>query len=217
VSDIFNEVDEDLRRENLRKIWDKYGNWIFAAALVIVIGVGGWRGWQYWQGQLARTAGAEFEAAVTLSEAGKAAEAEVAFEKIAKDGPAGYRVLARLRAAETLASHDKESGVKAFDAIAADGALKPLDRDLAAIRAAYLLIDSLNYDALLARLQPLSAESRPFRHTARELLAFSAWRAKNETAARQWIDTILSDPSAPAGLRSRINVLRALLPPAAKS
>lgn len=216
MSDIFSEVDEDLRREQFRRIWAKYGNLILAVAVIVVVGVGGWRAYQYWQGQIAAKAGAEFEAAVVLSDTAKHAEAEAAYAKIAADGPAGYKLLARLRAAEAKAAIDRTEGAKAFDAIAADGSLKQLDRDLAAIRAAYIVVDSSDFDAMLTRLKPLADESRPFRHSARELLAFSAWRAKNEAAARQWIDTILSDAGSPAGLRTRINVLRALLPPAAK-
>ncbi len=69
---------------------------------------------------------------------------------------------------------------------------------------------------MLKRLEPLAAPNRVFRHTARELLALSAFQAKNENAARQWIDTILSDATTPAGVRTRTDVLRALLPPAVK-
>lgn len=216
MSDIFHEIDEDLRREQFRKIWAKYGNLILVVALLIVLGVGGWRAWQWQQSKVAAEAGASFEAAVALSEQNKPTEAEAAFTRLAAEGPAGYQVLARLRAAEEAAVRDRAAGIKAFEAIAADGSLRALDRDLAAIRAAYLVIDSDSYDDFLKRLQPLTGESRPFRHTARELLALAAWRAKNEAAARQWIDTIMSDAGTPAGLRTRTNVLRALLPPAAK-
>ena len=56
-----------------------------------------------------------------------------------------------------------------------------------------------------------------FRHTARELLALSAWRANDAAATRQWLDLIANDGETPPSLRSRAEALQALLPPVAKS
>ena len=88
--------------------------------MLIVAGIGAWRGYQWWEAKKAAAAGAQFEAAAALSEAGKHQEAEAAFEKIAADAPAGYRVLSRLRAAAELAQVKPADGVKAYDDIAAD-------------------------------------------------------------------------------------------------
>ena len=102
MSEIFDEVNEELRREQLRKVWERYSGLILGAAVLIVVGVGGWRGYQYWQAEQAAKSGAAFEAAVTLAEASKATEAQAAFAKIATDGAGGYRMLAQFRsAAET--------------------------------------------------------------------------------------------------------------------
>jgi hypothetical protein len=48
------------------------------------------------------------------------------------------------------------------------------------------------------------------------LLAVSAWRNKDMTAARQWIDTINTDALSPQTLRSRMEALQALLPTPAR-
>jgi len=103
VSDIFNEIDEDIRRERLNKLWQRYGNYVIALCVLVIAGVGAWRGYEWWQAKQAAQAGAAFEQAVTLAEAGKHQEAEAAFAKIASDGTASYRVLARLRDAAELA------------------------------------------------------------------------------------------------------------------
>ncbi len=91
MSEIFDEVQEEVRREQLKKLWERYSTLIVAVALLIVVGVGGWRGYLYWEGKKAQEAGAQFEAAATLSEQKKSAEAEAAFLKIATEGPQGYR------------------------------------------------------------------------------------------------------------------------------
>jgi hypothetical protein len=97
VSDIFREVDEEVRREQLKKLWDRYGNYVVVAAVLLVAAVAAWRAYMWWEARKAAETGAAFEAATALAEAGKRSEAEAAFAKIAADGTAGYRILARLR------------------------------------------------------------------------------------------------------------------------
>jgi len=217
VSDVFNEIDEDLRREQLKKLWDRYSAVLIAVAILIIAGVGGWRGYQYLEAKKAAEAGSAFEAAVTLSEQGKRAEAEAAFAKIASDGSKGYRGLARLRAAAEAATRDPQAAAKLYDAIAADSGVSASQQDLARIRAGGLVMETETYAAQRQRLEPASGDDRTYRHTARELLALSAWRGNDAVAARQWLDMIGNDARTPASMRSRAEALQALLPPAAKS
>jgi hypothetical protein len=217
VSELFNEVDEEVRREQLKKLWDQYSIYIIAAAILIVAAVGGWRGYQYLEAQKAAAAGAAFDAAIELSDQNKHAEAEAAFDKIAATAPSGYRMLARLRAAAEVATRDPKAGAKLYDEIAADRSVGTDQQDLARIRAAGLLLDSDSYPNMLQRLEAATKPDATFRHSARELLALSAWRANDTTAARQWLDMIANDGETPSGLRSRAEALQALLPPVAKS
>lgn len=217
MSEIFNEIDEDLRREQLKKLWERYSIFIIAAAILVVAGVGGWRGYQYLETKKAAEAGSAFEAAVALSEQGKKTEAEAAFTKIAADGSKGYRGLARLRAAADAAAADPKAAAKLYDAITADPGVSASEQDLARIRSAGLMMETEPYADMLKRLEPATGEGRTYRHTARELLALSAWRVNDATAARQWLDMIGNDARTPASLRSRAEALQALLPPAAKS
>ena len=212
MSEIFDEVQEEVRREQLKRLWERYSVVILTVAFLIVGGVGGWRAWVYLEGKKAQEAGAQFEAAATLADQQKPAEAEAAFARIASDAPQGYRTLARLRAAGELATRDAPGAVKLYDAIAADRSVGQTEQDLAALRAASLLVDTASYADIKARLEPLTGATRTFRHSARELLAVSAWRNKDMTAARQWIDVITTDPVSPQSLRSRIEALQALLP-----
>ena len=211
VSDIFNEVDEEIRREQLNKLWQRYGTYIIALCVLVVAGVGAWRGYEWWQAKQAAQAGAAFEQAVTLAEAGKHQEAEAAFAKIASDGTASYRVLARLRDAAELARTDSKAAVAAYDAIANDNTAGQVIQDLAAVRAGFLLVDTAPFSEIRTRLEPLTAPDRAFRHSAREILALSAWKAGDMAAARQWADMIITDPQTPSGTRSRAEVLNELI------
>jgi hypothetical protein len=217
VSELFDEVDEDVRRDQLKRLWDQYSIYIVAGALLIIAAVGGWRGYQYLEGKKAAEAGAAFDKASELSEQNKHAEAEAAFTDLAAKAPSGYRMLARLRAAAELAQRDPKAAVKLYDDLSADRSIGAPERDLAKVRAAALLLETSGYPAMLQRLEPATAAGATFRHTARELLALSAWRVNDASAARQWLDMIANDGDTPPSLRSRAEALQALLPPVAKS
>lgn len=217
MSELFDEVDEDVRRDQLKRLWDQYSIYIVAAALLLVAAVGGWRGYEYLEAKKAAEAGAAFDKAIELSEQNKPAEAEAAFNSLATTATSGYRMLARLRAAAGVAARDPQAAVKLYDDIATDRSIGALEQELARIRAAGLLVDTATYPALLQRLEPSTVPQATFRHTARELLALSAWHANDTTAARKWLDLIANDAETPPGLRSRAEALQALLPPVAKS
>ena len=217
MSELFDEVDEDVRRDQLKKLWDQYSIYIIAGALLIIAAVGGWRGYEYLEAKKAAEAGAAFDKAVELSDANKHTEAEAAFNDLAAKAPSGYRILARLRAAAEVANRDPQAAAKLYDDIAADRSVGTLEQELAKIRAAGLLLATASYPSMLARLEPATVPGATFRHTARELLALSAWRANDTAATRRWLDLIANDGETPPGLRSRAEALQALLPPVAKS
>jgi len=211
VADIFQEVDDEVRREQLQKLWERYQNYIIAAAVLIVLGVGAWRGYDWWQNKKAAEAGSAFEQAITLSEQGKHSEAEAAFSRLAADSTASYRALAQVRAAAELAQTDGKAAIAAYDKIAADTSIPPALRDLASLRGGTLAIDHGSIADARQRLEPLTASDHTFHHTARELAAVAAWRAGDAAAARRWIEMINADPETPADARGRAQMLDALM------
>jgi hypothetical protein len=217
VADIFHEVDEEVRREQLKKLWDRYSIYLIALAVLIIAGIAGWRGYEYWVAKKAAAAGAAFEAAITFSEQAKYAEAEAAFVKVAADAPEGYRVLARMRAAGALAQIKPAGAIKAYDELAADTSLGAAWQDLAAVRAGMLLVDTASLADMRKRLDPLAEPTGSFRHTARELLALSAWRNHDLAAAKRYLDMIATDAESPTGTRARADALSGLIAAEGKS
>jgi hypothetical protein len=210
VSDIFREVDEEVRREQLRRLWDRFGALIIAACVLLVVGVGGWRAYGWWEAKKAAEAGSAFQAAIALAAEGKNKEAEDAFAKLAAEGPAIYRTLAKFREAGEAARRDPKAAVAMYDQLAADGSAGRVLQDLAALRAGAILVDTAPYSEILQRLEPLTGTDRTFRHSARNMLALAAWRAKDATAMRRWTDMILADAETPSGARGQIQMLLAL-------
>lgn len=210
MSDIFDEVDEEVRREQFKKLWERYGTLFIALAFLIVAGVAGWRGYQYWQDKRAAETGAKFTAAALLAEQGKHEDAEKAFARVAAEGTAGYRVLARLREAAELAARDPKAAVAVYDDIAASSSTGQPLKDFAAVRAAMLLLDSAPLADITRRLEPVAAAGAPFRHSARELLAVAAWKAGDTTVMRKWTTLIRGDQETPPSVRQRVEVLLSL-------
>jgi hypothetical protein len=217
VSELFDEVDEEVRREQLKKLWDRYSLFIIAAAILVVLAVGGWRGYQYLEAKKAAEAGDAFNKATDLSDQGKHDEAEKAFADLATKAPYGYRVLSQFRAAGEAAARDPKAAADMFDKLAADSSIGAERQELARVRAAGLLVDTASYADMKQRLEKDTVPEATFHHVARELLALSAFHANDIAATRQWLDEISADADTPPSLRSRAQALQGLLPPVAKS
>ena len=211
MSDIFREVDEEVRRDKALQFWTKYQNLFIALALAIVAASAGWRFYKDGERAKAEAAGASYEAALQLSRENKSAEADAAFQDIIKQGPEGYALLARFRGAADVAATDADKGVAIYDALASDAKVPALMQDIARLRAATLRLDKADAAEIKRRLEPLAQGGAPFRNSARELLAYAAFKADDFEAAGRWLDQIVVDLQAPAGLRQRAETLLGLV------
>ncbi|MCA3561765.1 MAG: tetratricopeptide repeat protein [Aestuariivirga sp.] len=210
---LFREVDEEVRQEQFRKLWARYGNAAIGAGVLIILGVAGMEGWRYFQLKQSEAAGDQFFAAAALADAGKTADAVKDFEAIAQTG---FADLGRLRAAaELVAGNKAEDGVKLYDAIAADAGVDRTLRDIARIHAAAALADSAAFADVEARLKEFAAPGNPWRHVAREIMAGAQFRLKDYAGAGKQVQAILADPETPAALRNRAEKMSQLLLPMA--
>ena len=212
MSDIFDEVDEDVRRERFTKLWERYGNLFIALAVLVVLGVAAWRGYDYWRTKQAEQFGAQFSAAVALADQGKHDEAEKAFAAIADKGTTGYRALAKLREAAEIEKRDPKAAAAAYEDVAHNASVGQPLQDFAALRAGLLLVDSAPLADVDRRLAPLATGTGPFRHSAREALAVAAWKAGDIAAMRKWVKMVTDDTETPPSLRQRVDILTAITP-----
>ena len=215
MSDFIREVDEEYRQDQFVRFLSRY--WV-ALVLVVVAALaaaGGWRAYGYHRQQQAEAAGTRyFDAIDAAATDPKASLAQL--DTLAKDGPPGYRLLARLRAAGELGRTDAAGAVKSFDAVAADGTVPQEFRDVAALRAAVLSVDTAEPAELRRRLEPLADVNSAYRSIAREMLAVAALKRGDDAAVGRWLDLIEADPLASADGRQRagffLGVLRASRP-----
>jgi hypothetical protein len=204
------EIDEEVRRDRMLQLWKRHGNLAIGIAVLVVLATGAWRGWQWHEHRESAKAGAHYEEALSLAQSGKQAESEQALTAIAKDAPSGYRMLAQLRLAAETGKKDAAAGVKAYDAIAADSSVDPLFRDVARLRAAYLLVDTAAPAEIESRVKPLTGADSPFKNSAKEVLALSYFRTGDKAKARALYTEILTDPQVTSALASRAQMMQAL-------
>jgi hypothetical protein len=216
VSDesIFREVDEEVRHEQFKKLWDKFGAYVIAVCIGIVAAVGGIKGWQAYQASQAEAAGGRYLAALDLMREDKNDEAQAIFAEIGEDGPDGYSVLARFQTADALvASGDIAAAIEVIDAIGADGGAEELTRDMATVKSALLNVDTADFASIETRLGSLATEPGPWLHSAREILALAAYKAGDyERADRLYLD-IRSDAATPSGIQDRARRMQDLIEP----
>ncbi len=207
MSDIFREVDEEVRRSQAEAFWRRWSALIFVLCVVLVAGVGAWRFYEWRRETAAAAAGARFDVAIQLLQTGKSAEGEAELAKIVAENSGIYQTLARFRTAAELGKRDAQGAIRAFDTLAGDASLNAGLRDVARLRAGALAVDALPLAEVEARLSPLLATGNVWRHHANELLAAAALKAGQLAKARQHLDTIIVDRDAPANIKSRAEIL----------
>jgi hypothetical protein len=207
VADIFDEVQEDLRAERAKRLLNRYGGLLAGAALLAVVAVAGIQGWRWWQDRAALAAAQGYLAAArAASEPGTdAAAAAGRFAAVAAEAPAGYRVLARLRAAALRAeAGERDAALAEWDAIARDGAAEAPYRDLAAVLWGMHALEKDDAAASVeARMAPLAEGDGPFRASAAEIRALAALKRGETEAARRGFAALANDGAAPPGVRER--------------
>jgi len=202
VSDIFQEVEEDVRRERYEQIWKKYGNHIMAACALLVIGVAGYQAWRNYDLSQRQKTSDVFRTAVQSAQTGNAPKAETDFAAIAQSAPSGYSTLAKLHLASALLAQGKRDQSLALlrelmassDSIIANSAR---------LRLAWIMADASPKTEIATLVQPLTANDDPWRFSAAEVLAYMDLKEGARAQAIAEYQKLAQDNDAPPNLRQR--------------
>ncbi len=206
------EVDEAVREEQYKKLWDKYGVYALGAAVLLLAGVAGYKGWTYWQMKQADEAGAKFTQALNMEDGADAAKAREILTGLAEKGPDGYRVLARFQLAGAEAKvGETDKAVSDFDALAVDANVDPILKDFATLHAAVLRLDKADYAEMERRLKNIVDSSNAWQFSARELLGLAAYRLNDMREAEKQFSALVGDQGTPPNVRERADMMLALI------
>ena len=204
MSDIFQEIDEELRRENFAKLWQRYGSYLVAVAVLIIVAVAAVVGWRAYQLRVHQAEGERYALALDLARQGKDKEAADVFAEVSRQARGGHAMLARFEeAALKEKGGDTKGAIAIYDALIADGSVDTAYRDLARLMAAQDELKVGDSQAVLARVAPLTSATNPWHPTALELTALAQLKAGNTAEARAVYQRIADDLAAPQGLRAR--------------
>lgn len=206
--DIFKEIDEDLRRQQMQSLWSKYGMYVISLLVGIVLAVGGYQYWEYHTKNVQERESTAFTAAVELMEAGDRDGALAAFDELRQDGSTGYRGLAGLSEASILIQGGEfEEGIRIYEAVAADSAVNDVLADYAELLAVSWLMQTGSDEDLTSRLDRLAKPGAPWASLAEELRGLLAAENGNEQAAKERFEALAANEDVPPGLRQRAEEL----------
>jgi hypothetical protein len=207
VSDIFREVEEDVRRERFEKLWKAYGNFAIACVALLFAGIAGWQFWERHELQERQKVADAFIAAQRITNPQAAA---TAFADLAKGAPKGYAQLARLsQAGAMFASGQRADAIDLYKQIAKDD--NGVIGSVARLRAAWAIADTASRKELADLLKPLDQPGNPWRPNAREVMAYADYRAMDSKSALAKFTELAVDPESPQGLRSRAQAMMSFL------
>ena len=212
MSDIFQEVQDEYRQQQLADFWKKYRLPIIAGVAVLILGVAGYQAWSYWHGLQVEKSSRELEAVGELlrSPGNEKASAD-RLAKLAVEGGGAYPVLAKLQEAALRAQGgDVKAALVLYDSVAKTER-SSLFRDFAVVRAGVFLVELESYDNVKKRLEPVANASGPWATQAKELLAYSAWRSGKTEDAKKLYEDVEKAPGVAPGAKRRAYEMLALI------
>lgn len=202
MSDIFQEVEEDVRRERYEQLWKKYGNYIIAAASVVVLAVGGYQAWTAYDLNQRRAVSDRYQAADEFIRANDPVKAEAAFAELARDAPSGYATLAKFQlSAALLAQGKRDPAIVLLRELAESS--DPVISSVARLRLAWTIADAAARPEIISILAPLTTPDSPWRFAAAEVMAYLDFMQGSRSDAQAAFTKLSEEPAAPPSLRQR--------------
>ena len=198
------EVDENLRRDQLRDAAKSYGKWIIVLLILLLAAVGGYLYWQDRQQKQAVEQGEALSAALDKAGSGNVKAAQAELSPLSESSNDVVHASAELaQAALALRQNDRKTAIEIYRRLAADDGLPQAYRDLATVRGTMTEYDSLKPDQVIARLSPLAVQGKPFFGTAGEMVAMAMLSKGDRNGAGQLFARIAADRQVPQTIRSR--------------
>ena len=208
---LMSEIENDLRTDEFRKLWKRYGSLFITFAVLLVVGVTGVVMYRDYETRQREAAARRYELAVSAQQDGKTDEALSAFTALEKDGGKAYSMLARFNVASLqVLKKDIDGAIATYKALADDQTVDPAYRDLATLMRVLHSLDREDPKVLEAALTPLTGPNNAFNPSALELTALLAAKQGDTARAVKTLALISADPTTPATMRERAEDLSKL-------
>lgn len=201
MSDVMQEVNDELRQQRLEAFWIENRNWIIGGVILAIITTAGltwWRGYTYKQDMLRTT---------QLMAAIKSEDAKSLTEFAAQSGK-NHAALAKLSAAGLHVKNGNPArAIELYADVAGSMSADRELRDLAKILSLNLRLGTEDPKKLHKELADMSGAKEPYRYTALEMDALVYAGEGNMKDAAAKLEAISSSPDAPEDSRLRAATL----------
>lgn len=205
------EVNEDLKNDQLKQIWDKYGLHIIIIIAAILVAAVSFESIKAWRIRHHQENSNVYAYAASLSEQGKIEESNNVLKTIAENNSGIYADAARMQLAKNYAESGKtEEAKKVLEEITEDGGANPQVKNVAIIKLAAMQVETVSYDDLSKMLEPV-LQNKNWSGMGKSLLALSALHEKDYDKARRLYGEIAADAGAPDSLKAEAQDMIAIL------
>lgn len=204
MAEIFQEIDDDIRRERYEKLWARYGKYVIGAIVLFVIVAALYVAWQNYSESKRNAEGERFAAAIELTYSGAWDRAASSFGKLADSTRSGYRPLSLLQQAAALIEAGRQpEAMQVYQELSVDSDSEKIYRDLGALLAVIHSFEDRSDESVRERLALLASEDGPWRYSAKELEAYRRLQTGETEEAQKLFQLLADDLGAPMGIRSR--------------
>ena len=204
MNDIITEINQELRQDRGKALWNKYGIYVIAAVIAIVVVVAGRQAYVGYETRTRTNAANAYLAAVE-------AESVAALDTIAAGEGEGYAMLAKFTQAALLAEQGDAGAEAAYMAIAGDDRLNAIYRDAALVMSAMNAAPSTSADDKLQRLVRVGNNPGPWQNMALEMMIGYALEKGDVATARKHYETLRFATNLSADVNQRLVLIDAVL------
>jgi len=200
------EVNEELRRQQLKSIWDRFGVYIIGFAVLIILSVGGNEIINHLNNRVSQRESNAFDNALSLIEKGNDSAGLDQLIKLT-EGKTGYKGLALFRlSSESLTNGNYQEAVDYLKKASLDKTLTNNLRVFAKIKAGLILVDNGSFSEVDVLLKEVIESGGPFSFHAKEILALALIKNGRDLEAQEIFQEIANDASAPPVLARRAEI-----------
>ncbi|MBF0621720.1 MAG: tetratricopeptide repeat protein [Magnetococcales bacterium] len=200
--DIFEEVDEELEAERLRKFWQKYHNWLIGGFVLLFAGLSAYVGWENYQESRDHDAAARYLKAWDAFEKKNTDESLKGVDDLLQAyGDHGYSVLGQLLKARLQADDgQRDQALSTLISLSKSTEAPNPVKNLALLNAAYLTADKP--EQALDYLKRIDSDSIFQAHSLELQGLFAAKKGDQEVALDLYQQA--QEKSAPGAISKRL-------------
>ena len=208
MADIFDEVSEELRQDQIKNIWKKYQKFIYLIFFIILLCVGSYKTYEYLEDEKLLNNSTTFFSALAKVEKNLNNEAELSFNKLNSDKDSGYYLLSKFALADLnfkKGNHKKME--KYYEEIINNDNFEKFYRDLALL---FLTMNStkMNNKDKIKRLNPILTSPSKLQSIAAELEILYLYESGEKQNADLKINQLMSRQDINNNQKNRLRVIQ---------